>query len=133
MLLARVRSLEASRGPARFELVSDVEYVVQDGVVTWMGIPADMNGFHLIGVGIYVISPPSTDITLFSIADMTSGFTLLLDPATILAGEFSSYTNPSQPQVDPNVKVSTGQRLAFTMVDATGSDAVGLAISLTFG
>lgn len=127
----RLGEIERAPGPARFELVSDVLKVVETEMATWMGIPSDMEGFRLIGVGAFVLTAAS-GVIYIQIQNLDTATDMLSTQCEIDAGDTSSYESGTQPVVDEAVRtVFTGQRLAVN-VNTAATDGVGLAVALSF-
>lgn len=92
-------------------------------------IPRDLHGYELLHAHAYVTVAGAVTV---QIRNITQAYDFLTTKITVDSGEYSSYTAATQPVIDDDLVVLTGDRIAID-VDAADGTAEGLGVTLIFG
>ena len=95
-------------------------------------VPAILNGYNLVAVGMALTTASSSGIPTVQIANVTQAVDMLTTSLTVDASETDSSTAAAAAVIDTaNDDVATGDQLRID-IDVAGTGAKGLIVDLTF-
>ena len=131
----RIRGLEALPYDGRFVCLifpsTDAVVVGDDAAGFFLPVPDDLDELKLISAHAVVYTDGGSTVTV-QIRNVTQAVDMLTTPITIDAGETTSYTATTPPEINPAVsEVATGDILVVDVIDAGGASGLVVILAIS--